>query len=679
MADENVAVAPKSAPKTKDELAEEAVRRATILLAQLQQYKQPRLDRIQKYRDLYAGKVVKKFRQPFNVVLPVFAGTMDTLMSSFNDDLSLEFREQNPADYLKVRKLNTLWEMETTSVAPNAKFAMKARQDRSNAMFSGRGFMVNYAISDPQYQNNFEIYELEDAIFQPQGGGHLQTHLYNGRQNLKRSMSDLEDGSYDQTQVAKLKVAASNTDFEPEDLNDLAKRSLSKFKAMGLSPENANFIGEQMFKLAELRITMFGERYYLVFSPWYKVWLRFEKFSDVFSADVDPWISWATHEDNKNFLSKSYADDIYGVAEATHVLFNQELSNREKRNFNPRGYDMDFFPDVAKLDQAQYRPDALVPVKVPAGKRISDGIFTFETAELQGTINLIEWMGTHTGTDVGVTSLSMGAAQGVTKRASVILAEQQAVAKRMLLRSSTYTEAMAEIGKLFIQGCKDHLPAKRAIRLLGADGENWNEITRADLELYADVDVNIISSSIEMQNSSLKKEARMKILNDISMNPAIAPTVNPRWLVEEMLRSGGEYDDNEIKLAMDTKNYGNKEEVAHAHEAIEAVISGDTPEMFYGATTLYQQLIVDFASNNRVSLGMQKFNQLIDWAMKHQAIAKDNMIRKAKADAAMSLQPAAPAAQGTPAANAAPGGGVLPSGNNPTATNATASAGAHLQ
>jgi hypothetical protein len=110
------------------------------------------------------------------------------------------------------------------------------------------------------------------------------------------------------------------------------------------------------------------------------------------SAELDPWVSYATHEDNKNFLSKSYGDDLYGVADSTHILFNQELTNREKRNFNARGYDVEMFTDVAKLDQAQTRPDALVPVKVPAGKRIEDGIFTFETAELQGTINLLDWM-----------------------------------------------------------------------------------------------------------------------------------------------------------------------------------------------------------------------------------------------------------------------------------------------
>src|SRR5205823_13299400 len=102
----------------KDALAAEAVKRCMYIVAQVNRFKQPRLDRIQLYRELYAGKVKKKFRQPFNVVLPVFSGAMDTLQADFNDDLALEFEEQEPADYLAVRKLNALWNMEAGSVAP---------------------------------------------------------------------------------------------------------------------------------------------------------------------------------------------------------------------------------------------------------------------------------------------------------------------------------------------------------------------------------------------------------------------------------------------------------------------------------------------------------------------------------------------------------------------------------
>lgn len=655
-----------------NELAEEAMERCIRIVANVNRFKQPRLDQIQKYRELYAGKVKKKFRQHFNAVLPVFAGAMDTLMAVFNDDLALEFHEQEPADYIPVRKLNTLWDMEKASHAPTAKFDQKARQDRSNALFSGRGFMMNYAVSEPEYHNCFEIYELEDAIFQPSGGSILQNHLYNGRQNIIRSASELKSGPYDQAQVTKMLENAAKTDYDPMFNGEDAKAQLTKFKAMGLSPEANDYVGEQLFKLVEMRITINGIRYYIVFSPWYRTWLRFDKFANIFSADIDPWISWATHEDNKNFLSKSFADDMYSVADATHTLFNQELTNREKQNFNARGYDTSFFPDVAKLDQAQTRPDALVPVTVPAGKTIKDGIFTFETPELQGTINLIEWMQTSTGTDVGVTSLAMGASQGVTKKASVVLAEQQALAKRFLLRSSPYTEAMSEIGKLFIQGTKDHMPASMALRKMGADGEDWDRvIKRVDLDLYGDVDIRVISSSLDMQASQTKKKAKVDTLSAISANPALVAQVNPKWLVSELLRDGAEVDDATIDIALDTKNYGNLTEVARAHEAIQAIQHNQQPDQYYGATTLFLQIIYDFAVNNRSSLGDKKFNALLDFLTAHGQIVQENMVRKAKIDATAAALAAPP---GEPGAPAGPGMPASPIAPNPNATMGAATA-----
>src|SRR5439155_14233600 len=83
-----------TAEKGIQSLADEAVQRCMRIVANCNRFKQPRLDRIQLYRDLYAGKVKKKFRQPFNVVLPVFSGLIDTLQAQFNDDPALEFEEQ---------------------------------------------------------------------------------------------------------------------------------------------------------------------------------------------------------------------------------------------------------------------------------------------------------------------------------------------------------------------------------------------------------------------------------------------------------------------------------------------------------------------------------------------------------------------------------------------------------
>ena len=103
--------------KGQNALAEEALKRAVLIVGNVNKFAQPRLSQIQKYRDLYAGKVQRKFRQPFNVVLPVFAGMLDTLASDLNDDLSLDIGYHNPADYMSIEKIKRLWEQETSSLS----------------------------------------------------------------------------------------------------------------------------------------------------------------------------------------------------------------------------------------------------------------------------------------------------------------------------------------------------------------------------------------------------------------------------------------------------------------------------------------------------------------------------------------------------------------------------------
>lgn len=150
-----------------------------------------------------------------------------------------------------------------------------------------------------------------------------------------------------------------------------------------------------------------------------------------------------------------------------------------------------------------------------------------------------------------------------------------------------------------------------------------------------------------MRNSQLKKQARKETLTEIAADPVLSAQVNLKWIVKEKLRSIAEYDDAEVKLAMDTQNYGNELEVARAHEAIQAVQANEKPQPFYGATTTFMQVIHNFVVNNRLSLGDRKYQILIDYEMAHAPIVQENMMRKAE------QMPVAPV-EGAPSAPATP-------------------------
>ena len=611
----------------KEKMAEDAVRRATLQISACYEFKKSRMARITKYYELYDGKTPKKLRQLFNVAIPVFPGMIDTLNAQYDTPIILNFKEGGPEDYFKVKKVNAAFEMEVMDSNKNSKWESKLRMARKDAIMSGVGIVEYRSTSDPEYKSELTNIDINDFNFQPEGGYILENHLFAGVENVEKTKAALEQGAeagiYDKEQVKLLVERAQDQEYLPDPDNMENNQRLARFKPLGLDPSSETYVGEPVFRLAEHILNIKGERYYLCFHPWTKTWLRFEKWKDLDSSGLYPWKTFATHPDKKNFLSKSYADDLYPAADAIVAMFNQELTNREKRNFGARAYDKDMFKDVRKLDEAMHRPDALVPADTKGGtKQIAGGIFEFKTGELQGTVNLIDWITGSLGRNTGATDLAMGGVQQASKKASVTFAEQKSVSKRIGWGAQPFQDMMADLGKAYLWGLKDHMPSKMAIRIMGEGGWDWDEITRLDLDTEKDVDVFVESADQKIQESEMKKERRVQALKMI--DPV---TVNPQKLNEEILMSVGEYDDAEIAEFLDLKTYQDRKALAKAAEAIQLIMMGKKPEMWYGANIAFIQKIVDVASDKRATLG-PKFQQMIDYAMAHEEIAKQNIERK---------------------------------------------------
>lgn len=625
-----------------EQKAEEAVRIATLQLITSTDFKKPRLERIEKFWSLYNGKVKKKLRQMFNVPIPVFAGMIDTLNAQYDTAIQLMFSEGDPADHFKVKKINGAFRMETTNTAGDSKWESKFRMARKHGIMNGRG-IVRYSVeSDPEYRSELSVVPLKNFHFQPKGGGDLEKHLFAGEEGIERSKSDLIkkalSGEYNKAQVYKLLDTCNNREYLPDDSHDMGQK-LERFKPLGLNPSNNSYVGESIYSLAEWILTIDGERWYLLFHPWSKTWLRFEKWKDICSSGLYPWDSYATHEDDENFLSKSYADDLYVAADAIVSMFNQELTNREKRNNGSRAFDKDMFKDVRKLDEAMHRPDGLVPADTGQGaKRISEGIYEFKVGELGGTVNLIDWITGSLGRNTGASELSMGEVQDSSKKASVTFAEQKSIAKRVSWASASFQDMMASIGKKYIWGLKDHMPAKMAIKILGESGYDWDEITRLDLDTTKDIDVVITSTDKQVIENEMKAKRRVEVLSKIGADPVLSKIANPQWRLEQELRTA-EFDEVEIAVAMDSKNFSDKKALAHASSAIQEILLGKTPRQWFGANRAFISRIVDFATDKRATLG-GKFKQLMDYALSHVEIAKMNIERQVQEEAEFAMNAA---------------------------------------
>lgn len=626
------------------QLAEAAVDIATRQVATCYDFKKPRLERLARYWELYDGKTPKKLRQLFNVPIPVFAGMIDTLNAQYDTPVRITFREGDAADYFKVKKINGAFQMEVMNTTQNSKWDSKLTMVRKHAIMNGVGIPKYTASSDPQYKSELDVTNLKHFNFQPRGGMYLENHLFAGEEDLEKTKAELVagalSGEYNMEQVQKLIKVCEDAVYLPEGSHDMATR-LSRFKPLGLDPDNNSYVGQPVYKLAQHILEIDGKRWLLVFHPWSKTWLRFERWSEICSSEEYPWKPYHTHEDDENFLSKSFGDDLYLAADAIVAMFNQELTNREKRNFGARAYDKDMFPDVRKLDEAMYRPDALVPVDTKGGsRRVSEGIYTFETPELNGTVNLIDWISGTLGRNTGATELAQGSVEEASKKASVTFAEQKSTSKRIGWGSQSFQTMMGDLGRAYIYGLKDHMPAKMAIRLLGENGEDWDEITRMDLSTTKDIDVLIESTDKQAQESEIKNSRRQKALEMI-LN---SPNINSQKRDEEILRSIGDFSEQETAEFLDTKTYSDRKSIAKASEAIQMIRRGKTPPLWYGATPAFIQKIVDFAVDKRESIG-KDFDTLIDYAMEHKEIAMDNIERKVaeQNEFAMAAQGGAPA------------------------------------
>lgn len=609
----------------------------TIAVRQLQTstaYKAERMAKIRKYEELYQGNVPRKFRQLFNVNFPVFTSFVDTLMSDFDDTITAHFKEEDPSDYFGVKKIQAAWDRQKMSMKPSGRWDLKIRLDRKNAIMSGRGILKYYATSEPEYESHFDVVNYNYFHCQPTGGADLENHLFCGEEMIQKTETDLWDGVdagiYDEDQVEKLLAAYGNKDF----VKDLSSDDQAKFRALGLDPNSNNYVGETTVSLAQWCMEHNGVRWYLLFDPFTKVWIRVDKLEDVYSGNYYPYVSWATHEDQQVFWSVGYADFFYPVADAIITMVNQELTSRERQNNRPLIYDETMFEDEAALDEMTYRPDAQVPANTRGGTRkITDGFYQFNVGQVQGTVDVVNWMYDQTSRFAGSSDQMQGAPpKGGDKKAYVQFMQQQQISKRLSYKAQSYQECYQQIAIRFINGLVDNMPPEMAIKLVGPEGyDHWDYIRRIDLKFRQMPSIEIRSTTAQENADKMKSDSQMAALAEITKNPNLIPFFNMRTVGEYLARRGGHFDDSDIAVLMDVNSSVDKEVQAKAAIAIKDLMERKEPDVNYSADIVFMKLIQKFLVDHLELIdkrGIKK--KFTDYIIKHTKIVKDNMDRKAK-------------------------------------------------
>lgn len=570
--------------------------------------------------DQYFNKQVKSLKQRYNVPLPIVPGFVETLLSKIDDPPALKFEQAEEADYKAAQKANAFYQAE--SQAEDHDWDMIDIDGKKQAIIYGRAIKKFYAESTPEYKSNLEVVDVYDFIADPIGGGNLEKHRFVQQDNFFKSKEELKEGvenrGYDKATVEKL-INATTADKIVENDN-IYRSKQSRMMALGIDGITFNYAGQNLYKLIEAGTTWKGKRYYVLFNYETGLGVKVVPLTEVFKSNLWPFVSWATHRDLFNFWSKAPVDDIVPLAEMARVLVNQELDNRQKKNWGQRAYDPEMFPEPS---QFAWRPDGLVATKSGATvtRSIQNGIYQFETPELKGSLDFVNWIDNIIGQKTGVTADAQG--QSEEDKVGIYYGNMQQVADRLGLYNKSYKKAWAAIGRRYLWGLFEHLRSPMAVRLIGEKGAEWDEIKR--FEVNPKWNIKVEGGNAEMAEDEIKKKRLQDIMATLAEDELMI--TSPRWRAETKFRAAG-VDEDEIRMAFDINNEGNKEILAEASQMIQDCLEGKESKLNRGANTAFLQKILDYATDAD-DLPQDKYDKLMEIVEAHVPIAQENAARKA--------------------------------------------------
>lgn len=582
-------------------------------------YRHDREKQWQLAEDFYFNRVKKNLKGKFNVPVPIIPGFVDTWTSKMAKHVAVNYEQKKESEYRAVQKANGLLEAQRTQ--EDYDWDMADTDGKKLAAIYGRAIYRYYAQSKPGYKSTLELIDPYDYVADPLGGGWTERHRFRYIDNIFRSKEELKDlaeaGTYDPAQVSKLINATTADRLASNDT--LYQSKQNRLMAIGLDGISHDYAGQALYKLIEGGTIWKGQRVMCVFNYETGIWVRIKPWKGVYKSGLWDIASWATHRDIFNFWSKAPVDDVIPVAEVIRVLANQELDNRNKRNYGQRAYDPEVFPEPAELE---WRQDGLVAVKSGTSKvmEIGRGLYTFETPELTGTINLVNWLDSMLKEKTGVNSESQGNTD--TSKVGIAYLNVQQSAERTRTTFESYAKCWMGIGRRFLWGLFEHMRQPLAVKILGEKGWEWDEIAR--IEVNTDWGIRVEGGEDDMNRDEIRKKSARETL--ATLTPDELAVTNPKWRAKVKFEAA-ELPDDEIRLAFDLTDDTNREVMSRASQMIEDCLAGKPVKPYRGATTAFVQKLLDFATEQ--DLPADKYGKLMELVSVHTPIAAENMARKA--------------------------------------------------
>ena len=549
-----------------------------------------------------------------NVALHKANGFVQTILSKIDTPLSFKYTHQHIGDKKNADLLNAL--VEVDSEQDNWDF--KDLLGKETAIIYGRTIFSYYATENikGEYEPNLNWVDPYDFLIDPNAGGiDINNARYCGAYNIRLDRSTLEAGKGKQYllhETREILEGVGNNDESTEEETDKTNR----YKAYvdQARNENRELNDPDLFKFWNWYTTYKGERYYVVISETYGKAIRVEKLEDITKSNLWPYWSYAVFPSASVFWTPSYISIARDIFKAQNVSINQMLDNANRINKPQRAIDVGAVLDESEL---RYKPNGKIRFK--AGTNVDQAFKIVDTVSIDTPIAVYDTLENIVQLMSGVT----GAVQGVAEEDKVGIYEGNvaATADRFNLLNKSYTNGYKRFAELYKWGVQEHLKQKKAVKLIGVNGVEIENINYKEIKPITDFMVSVQSSTAESQADFRDKREKLQFLG----NYVGSGLINDKNVFEMEAEIVG-FNQSDIRRLIDTENTYKNDVIAECARDIELLISGKEIEPNEIADIGYLEYLSNYMRDKKENLNLKQFIALRDYFAQVEPIAVRNMV-----------------------------------------------------
>lgn len=580
----------------KEEIAQKALN--SIVFDR--RHKAGKISNWQKNEEMYYQKKQPIVANRANVALGRMQEFVHTLWSKIDNPLVFKFTKRKESQLKRVNLLNSLRAVDSNE----DNWDIKDLVGKKQGIIYGRSVYNYFADSIDGYKAHLENVDVYDFLIDPKAGGvDIEKANNMGDYGVVLNKKQLEEGvkrgDYDKVQVKTLLDSNGNVDEDTTEEKNKVNRTIDT----GIVAKEEKTETDS-FKFWRWYETFEGIRYYVLITNGGH-WIKVEKLSEIFPANLYPYWTWSAFPDLTEFWTPSYCDYAREIFMAQDVSINQVLDNAEAINKPMKVVNSGAIEDLAQL---KYRRDGNIITK--GDYDASRAIQVIQTPSINTPIEVFNLLEAIQEKASGITAGGKGV-EDTDGRVAIYEGNQAAAADRFGLLNKSYSFGYNRFAKLYEDGVRTHLNKKVAVDILGTNGVEVTNINKRDLFKKGDKYSILVESSANDVANDIQEQT---IKNNFLISQAQNPDVNQKKVFELQAKIVG-FTEDEIKEMQDVSAFGNQELMSEAERDIESILDGDDIKPNRGATNAYRQRILDYMTDHEEDINFdifQKFSTYFD-------------------------------------------------------------------